>query len=229
MTTSVVSMLFFLIFAVQISEILFYNQYLLLSKINIMKKKLLITYAVKEEFIPISFPDYEISYLHTGIGKARSAMLLTQAVMSNKPDAVLNMGTSGTLAHSVGDIFTCLKFVDRDYLAVHLPGVAYEIDCTSLSLTHSLISQLVCEEQKQGVCSTGDTFVTEISSLKEDVVDMESYAQALVCTTFEIPFVSVKYVTDIIGQNSIRHWEKKLADARIELDTWFKEKSALIN
>ena len=43
---------------------------------------------------------------------------------------------------------------------------------------------------------------------------MEAYAQALVCRAKNTPFIAVKYVTDIIGQNSVKHWEDKLADAR---------------
>jgi len=33
--------------------------------------------------------------------------------------------------------------------------------------------------------------------------------------------ISVKYVTDIIGQNSVKHWEDKLADARQGLSHYF--------
>lgn len=68
--------------------------------------------------------------------------------------------------------------------------------------------------QREGVCNTGDTFLTELSDVKGDVVDMEAYAQAWVCRTKNTPFIAVKYVTDIIGQNSVKHWEDKLADAR---------------
>lgn len=32
----------------------------------------------------------------------------------------------------------------------------------------------------------------------------------------------VKYVTDIIGQNSVKHWEDKLADARKGLGEFFE-------
>ena len=50
---------------------------------------------------------------------------------------------------------------------------------------------------------------------------IEAYAQAFVCRSKEIPFISVKYVTDIIGQNSVKHWEDKLADARQGLSHYF--------
>ena len=53
---------------------------------------------------------------------------------------------------------------------------------------------------------------------------MEAFAQAIVCKEYNIPFIAVKYVTDLIGQNSVKHWEGKLADARKELGEWFLEK-----
>ena len=75
----------------------------------------------------------------------------------------------------------------------------------------------------------GDIFVCrkfvdrDMQKMKEFgyVVDMEAYAQAFVCRSKEIPFISVKYVTDIIGQNSVKHWEDKLADARQGLSHYF--------
>ena len=54
-------------------------------------------------------------------------------------------------------------------------------------------------------------------------MDMEAYAQAFVCRELNVPFLSVKYVTDIIGQNSVQHWEDKLSDARLGLSAWFSQ------
>lgn len=53
------------------------------------------------------------------------------------------------------------------------------------------------------------------------MVDMEAYAQAFVCRAKEIPFISVKYVSDVIGQNSVKHWEDRLEDARAGLSHFF--------
>lgn len=44
-----------------------------------------------------------------------------------------------------------------------------------------------------------------------------------VCRAKNVPFISVKYVTDIIGQNSVKHWEDKLADARKGLGEFFEK------
>ncbi|NDW12559.1 nucleosidase [Bacteroides sp. 214] len=172
-------------------------------------KTILITYAVREEFHPIAIEGFRIHYVLTGVGKAKSALRLTKAIIEHQPDAVINVGTAGTLSHRVGDIFVCTRFVDRDFQHTQLPGIEFELETEK----HELFAEFFSGCQP-GVCSTGDTFVTEASSFREDVVDMEAYAQALVCKEFERPFIAVKYVTDIIGQNSVKHWEDKLTDAR---------------
>ena len=75
--------------------------------------------------------------------------------------------------------------------------------------------------REAGICNTGDGFLTDASQIAGDVIDMEAFAQAFVCRSKEIPFISVKYVTDIIGHNSVKHWEDKLADARQGLSHYF--------
>ena len=102
--------------------------------------------------------------------------------------------------------------------AIYL-GMEYEIDSMDL-----LSQKGYCLHWPAGgVCNTGDTFLTELSDVSGDVVDMEAYAQALVCRAKNVPFISVKYVTDIIGQNSVKHWEDKLADARKGLGEFFEK------
>jgi adenosylhomocysteine nucleosidase len=56
-----------------------------------------------------------------------------------------------------------------------------------------------------------------------DVVDMENFAVAALCKRKGIPLVSVKYITDKIGENSVQHWEDKLHDANLGLQRFFKQ------
>ncbi|WP_165025183.1 nucleosidase [Dysgonomonas sp. ZJ279] len=186
--------------------------------------KILVTYAVKEEFVPITINGCKIEYLHTGIGKIRSAMMLTKALCENRPDLVLNMGTAGTHNHRIGNIFVCRRFIDRDYEMVKLPGVEFEVDLTPIHKEKKILEDWTSTNGRVGTCNTGDSFVTEITSMDGDVVDMEAFAQAIVCREFDIPFLAVKYVTDIIGENSVKHWEDKLSDARKGFEDWFKDK-----
>ena len=186
--------------------------------------KILVTYAVQGEFTELKFPgligeeEVQVGYLRTGIGKVKSAFYLTEATNRAQPDLVVNVGTAGTVRHQVGDIFVCRHFVDRDMQRLKGFDMECEIDSAEL-----LAQKGYCLHwQREGVCNTGDTFLTELSDVKGDVVDMEAYAQAWVCRTKNTPFIAVKYVTDIIGQNSVKHWEDKLADARKGLGAFFE-------
>lgn len=182
-------------------------------------QKILVTYAVQGEFVEIKWREVEPYYVRTGIGKVKSAFHLAEAIRQVQPDLVLNIGSAGTLNHQVGDIFVCRKFVDRDMQKMSSFGLEAEIDVADI-----LEKRGFCKHwTEEGVCNTGDSFLTELTQVSGDVVDMEAYAQAFVCRAKEIPFVSVKYVTDIIGQNSVKHWEDKLADARAGLSHYLND------
>lgn len=190
-------------------------------------KTIVVTYAVKEELISLPSDGYHIHYIRTGVGKTRSATLLTREICRQAPDFVLNIGTAGTFEHQVGDVFVVNRFIDRDYEATKLPGLEYEMDGSQFLTNYNGLRNWVQNYDKSGVCSTGDTFVTELSSFGADVVDMEAYAQAFVCRELGVPFLSVKYITDIIGQNSVEHWADKLSDARSGLTEWFAKHPVL--
>ena len=179
----------------------------------------LLVYAVDDERISVAFPECEIRYVRTGIGKVKAAMRLLDAIHENRPDVVINIGTAGALSHRVGDIFVCRRFVDRDFQKVSLPGLDYELSLSGMPASKELFAGVDCS----GICNTGDSFLTEVSEMKGDVFDMEAYAEALVCKEKNIPYFSVKYVTDVIGQNSVKHWEDKLADARMGLKDFLQK------
>ena len=184
-------------------------------------RKIVVSFALQAECISLALENCEIKYVFTGIGKAKAATMLTKAIMEENPDLVINVGTAGTLNHRVGDIFVCQRFIDRDFLAVKLPGVEYEIDFEKALANEEILNSWLSSNAALGICNTGDSFVTEAESIHGDVVDMEAFAQAVACKTLNKPFVAVKYVTDVIGANSVKHWEDKLADAREGLANWF--------
>jgi adenosylhomocysteine nucleosidase len=176
-------------------------------------KKILVTYATKPELVQIDWQAAEIGYVQTGIGKAKSAFHVTNLINKIQPDMVLNIGSAGTFTRKVGDIFVCRHFIDRDMKKV--------CDFDDFQLEHEIelpIERLdflpQCLFEHEGTCNTGDSFLTKGEAMEGDIIDMEAYAQAFVCRELHIPFVSVKYVTDIIGQNSKMAWENKLKDAR---------------
>ena len=187
--------------------------------------KILVTYAVQGEFTELKFPgligeeEVHIGYIRTGVGKVKSAYYVSEVLNQAKPDLVINVGTAGSIDCQVGDILVCRHFIDRDMQKLANMGLEYEIDSSALLAEKGYCMHWAGE----GICNTGDTFLTELSDVKGDVVDMEAFAQAIVCRVKNVPFIAVKYVTDIIGQNSVKHWEDKLADARKGLGEFFEQ------
>ena len=187
--------------------------------------KILVTYAVQGEFTELKFPgligeeEVHIGYIRTGVGKVKSAYYVSEVLNQAKPDLVINVGTAGSIDCQVGDILVCRHFIDRDMQKLADMGLEYEIDSSALLAEKGYCMHWAGE----GICNTGETFLTELSDVKGDVVDMEAFAQAFVCRAKNVPFIAVKYVTDIIGQNSVKHWEDKLADARKGLGEFFEQ------
>lgn len=131
----------------------------------------------------IKWPDVEVYYVRTGIGKVKSAFHLSEAIQQVKPDIVINQGTAGTINHQVGDVFVCRHFVDRDMHKMTGLGMEYRIDLSEL-----LAARGFCQHwTESATCNTGDSFLTELTDIEGDVVDMEAYAQAFVCRAKEIP------------------------------------------
>ena len=185
--------------------------------------KILFVYAIPEEKIEINIPNVEVIYVETGMGKVNAAMKTMRAICEYHPDMVINYGSAGTLNHNIGDIIVCNRFIDRDLQKVTVNGVVSEIVFGTDAVRDVLTEQRLTERAKVlwGTCNTGDSFITSGADIEGDVIDMESYAMADVCREMGIPFVAVKYVTDVVGQNSVESWQEKLADARKGLTVFF--------
>lgn len=171
--------------------------------------------ACEEEpilFTPENFPDIDFTFITTGVGKVNATMNLTREIMKNKPDFVINLGTAGAdKPNKIGDIKVCTRFSDRNL----------EDDCSlseeNYSPLYNTDMNLIPEDGS--LCSTGDNFLLE-SRNDADVYDMEAFALAKVCQEFKIPFVSVKYITDIIGENSIDVWKNNVTSSGKVLGDW---------
>ena len=187
-------------------------------------KKLLVVYALEAEKITLCIKDAEVVEVITGIGKTQAAASLAFAIAEHQPDAVLNIGTVGSYRHSVGDILVSRRFVDRDMQRLPIDGVCKELDMSDLSWGAELPS--VIDGQTTSVAvriNTGDNFVfAPEEDLGCDAVDMESFAMAWACRRAGVPFLSVKYITDKLGENSVEAWAAKLEHARAALQAYFE-------
>lgn len=190
---------------------------------DIQDIKVLITQALPAEYVEPDLPRSVVRHVYTGVGKVNAAIRLCDALNDFRPDVVLNVGTAGSIGHSVGDIILCTHFIDRDLFPLADFGVKWQQN-TADSIIHLPWKWNL---PVSGTCNSGDSFVTTPQGVTGDVVDMEAYPQAQICAERKIPFLSVKYVTDVVGQNSVKHWEDKLADARRDLAEYFRMQVSL--
>lgn len=186
-------------------------------------KTLLTVFALKEEKIDIALAGINVLTVLTGVGKTQAAGTLALAIRDIRPDYVLNIGTVGTYRHRQGDILVARHFIDRDMTHLPIHDIARDINMSALSFAPHLPSVINGEASFNPVTiNTGDNFVTsEDEDLGCDAVDMEAFAEAWVCRKAGVPFLSVKYVTDILGRNSIEIWADRLHHAREALSTYF--------
>ncbi|MEI7677738.1 MAG: nucleosidase [Bacteroidales bacterium] len=178
--------------------------------------KILVTYAIPQEKVDIQFEGCAVSYCQTGVGKVNALLSVFEAISEFKPDVVMNVGTAGSVRHEVDSIVICSRFVDRDMEKCKDFGVDYEHDF------HQQVTSIgfFAHWDANHTCNTGDSFVTQAID-NADAFDMENFAVAALCKRKSLPFVSVKYITDKIGENSVKHWEDKLDDANAGLQAFF--------
>jgi len=156
--------------------------------------------------------DYDV--LYTGVGKINATFALTQKFAklgSYIPyDLVINYGTAGSQSwkYKKGDLVDCTRFVQRD---MDVSGLGFKIGQTPFEEDIPIILQSESEFNpigKKALCGSGDSFVQEKTI--GDVVDMEAYALAKVCKSYNVPFISFKYITDDADSNAGDDWEENV-------------------
>jgi adenosylhomocysteine nucleosidase len=142
--------------------------------------------------------------LFTGVGKVRAATTLSRYLALNPHiDTVINYGTAGGIKGvTKGHLYPVNRFIESDFCscAVNLPHKdLIEVDGW-------LDSEHYC-------CSTQDHFVTDPTELNDvpygdqvNLVDMESYALAFVCSQYGVEFKCYKYVSDDADHNAASEW-----------------------
>ena len=142
--------------------------------------------------------------LFTGVGKVRAATALSRYLSHNPHiDTVINYGTAGGIKGvTKGHLYPVNRFIESDFrsCAVNLPH-------------KDLIEVDGWLDGEHYCCSTQDHFVTDPTELDDapygdqaNLVDMESYALAFVCSQYGVEFKCYKYVSDDADHNAASEW-----------------------
>ncbi|KQS92461.1 nucleosidase [Chryseobacterium sp. Leaf394] len=142
--------------------------------------------------------------LITGIGKVTAAINLTKAIHEKRPKLIVNLGSAGGFGFKKGDVVCCTKFIQRD---MDVRGLGFQKFETPLSNIPIILENgIEIENLPTGICGTGDSFETNHINTEYNVIDMEAYSLALIAWQENIPFISLKYISDDANSDAADDW-----------------------
>lgn len=159
--------------------------------------------------------------LRSGIGKVAAALSTTLLLERFKPDQVVNIGSAGGFDPElrVGDVVigSQVAYHDVDVTAFgyppgQLPGQPLHFGCDQqlIELAERCLHSVTHVRSARGLICSGDVFMADplrVARVRElfpemQAVEMEAAAVAQVCHQFGVPFVVVRALSDIAGQES---------------------------
>lgn len=173
------------------------------------------------EYTTGTYEGKEVVLLKSGIGKVNAAMSTTILLEKFQPDVVINTGSAGGFDTSlnVGDIVISDEVRHHDvdvtvfgYLKGQMAGMpaAYESDAKLMDVAKEAVTEVGKHPYAVGLICSGDVFMSNperVAAVREDfptmkAVEMEAAAVAQVCFQFKTPFVVIRALSDIAGQES---------------------------
>ena len=181
-------------------------------------KKRMDKYEIRDEkkrnnegcVITVRKPDrtIEIHAVQSGIGKARAAAAAAFLIADDKVDFVMNLGFSGAVSQLRRGMIACgVSYCEADF---DLSPLGYPLgqkdrNVPAVIEADEKLVELVCQldyivKAKMG---TGDFFLDDAKRKNEifeafgiNSFDMESAAIADVCRNQDVPFVSIRKISD---------------------------------
>jgi adenosylhomocysteine nucleosidase len=142
----------------------------------------------------------------TGIGKVNAAAIAAETIERYKPQRVFNFGTAGGITVGTG-LYKVGRFVQRDMQCFKLGALPGETPYESTGVVLDLSEGLTC--------STGDNFITDPNlEIPADLVDMEAYAIAKICSRRLIEFHCYKFVSDSANEHAYRDWAEMISSGQ---------------
>lgn len=152
---------------------------------------------------------HEVALMKCGIGKVNASLRLSELFHLFSPDLVINTGVAGGIHQSVsvGDIVVGEQCCYHDVWCGEgawgqVQGLPLYFDSNRRVI--DIIKNLHIENSHIGLICTGDQFITEdigFQTIKRYfpnclAVDMESAAMAHVCYQRNMPFASIRVISD---------------------------------
>lgn len=188
----------------------------------------------------------DVSHLVTGIGKINAVAELARRLGEGDVSEVVVLGTAGMLDDhlDLDTVYRVAAAVQHDFEfptdAATLPGdgVVEMLDPLEWEARGAQVMQTIAEsdESPTAVIATGDVFVkddllrTTLVARGAQLVDMESYAYAVLCRVYGVP-VSIYKIPSDTADSATTHesWDDIVARKSTQLREFADQRGLLIN
>ena len=174
-----------------------------------MSGGILVLTAVDAELDPARAP-VGFDVVFTGVGKINTTIATLLALQRHKPRLVVNYGTAGKINSPLHGLYEIAHVIQRDMMAMPLAPrgrTPFSPQLDRLSSGHDGV-----------ICGTGDSFVTAtdpwLVENNVDLVDMELFAIAQVCSHQNVSWRAFKFITDDANDFAAEHWTANVADGQ---------------
>tara|TARA_B100001094_G_scaffold105383_1_gene101552 strand:+ start:7852 stop:8565 length:714 start_codon:yes stop_codon:yes gene_type:complete len=169
--------------------------------------------------------DVKVIAAECGIGKVNASMTTSLLLGHFGCDSIIFSGVAGGLnpKYNIGDVLVAEQLIQHDYGAIvngqvisaipgSFPGMVDENEDVSYKMSLDMreaIKRTVDDDIKFGRILTGDTYLACSKTremfhkqFKADAIEMEGGAIAQVCCNWHKPFVVIRVLSDLSGNDS---------------------------
>lgn len=163
-----------------------------------------------------------------GYGKVNAAIATQKGIDKYPIERVINYGFVGSMTEKlkIGDYVVPQKTFQHDFDLTPLGAKPYHVleqKESVFTINEEMTKKLLAKEKNIKTCEyclTGDKFMTEkLQGFDDAICDMEAYSVARVAWAYNLPFFSLKLVSDSVckeGQNdffaSIDKWSSEMQE-----------------
>ncbi|MED1204722.1 5'-methylthioadenosine/S-adenosylhomocysteine nucleosidase [Heyndrickxia acidicola] len=176
----------------------------------------------------------EVILLRSGIGKVNAAMSAAILLQQFHPDVIINTGSAGGFdpALNVGDVVISTEVIHHDvdatvfgyeYGQVPQMPPSFKANEKLVKLAEQCAKSIEGIQVVNGLIATGDSFMSDPERVEfvrkqfagVQAVEMEAVAIGQVAYQFKVPFVIIRSLSDIAGQDSGISFEQYLEKAAL--------------
>ena len=151
-----------------------------------------------------------------GVGKVNAAMATQLMISLYQPDLILNAGVAGCFEHAeIGDLVLAERFMQHDFDTSNIgdeEGFVSTVNCTYFPTSDFAKAKAAMDKvgmpYRTGLVATGDWFGVDCDRARHIadtfhplLCEMEGCAIAQVCMRNEVPFMSLKSVSDCLFEH----------------------------